>query len=529
MAGLLYKYREVLWSSLIGFLAGFYASAFHISNNMTMLTAPSIVLMFFCFTIPPIVLIAAVAFSLKAFGKSNYSATVSVALSLIYLLLVLRPALLEIDSINFLLSLVRIDSGSVIDTSLYVVLSSIPAVVVAFIFRDNSKMFAIILGTMIVAIFGMKVGTHVLSSNVTPETGKNWANWVKYKDISLEKKPNIFFIISDAYSSLAFIYEQKIDITSFRQFLTDHNFSLYEEVFSSYQQTLNSVPVILNMEHHYYSISVSVDFAEVENSARIISGGDNNFFHILNSNGYRTHNIHQGTYLLLQGSNADYSYPKIGTYVGFKSVFGSIFKRDFLTKKDKSSANFSVEKVYDEAITHIPDDKSTSSIQYIHLWGPNHSQRELDGKCDEQKELEKYAGRIKETNVILKKLLASIIDKDPDAVIILIGDHGAYIKNKCQRYDTITTLEQLRDRIGILCAIRWPISYDGRYDSKIKTSVNLLRYVLASLAKNETAILNTTVPDDGYVVMYNYRSGHRFFKIVEDGNMMAQPISLNDL
>jgi len=96
------------------------------------------------------------------------------------------------------------------------------------------------------------------------------------------------------------------------------------------------------------------------------------------------------------------------------------------------------------------------------------------------------------------------------------------------RNGKLKTIQQLRDRAGVLCAIRWPTSYDGRYDSKIKTSVNLLRYVLASLAKNEPEILKTVVPDEVYVRMRGYRPGHKYFKIVEDGKMMAHPTSLKD-
>jgi hypothetical protein len=68
-------------------------------------------------------------------------------------------------------------------------------------------------------------------------------------------------------------------------------------------------------------------------------------------------------------------------------------------------------------------------------------------------------------------------------------------------------------------AIRWPASYDGRYDARISTGVNLFRYVLAALAEDAAPLLQAAVPDDVYV-----RAGRRIFKAVENGKPLDRPL-----
>ncbi len=66
------------------------------------------------------------------------------------------------------------------------------------------------------------------------------------------------------------------------------------------------------MEHHDYKVTITENPTEVKNSARLVVGGNNNFFHTLKNNGYTTQCIHQGTYLLLQGGTTYLPAKKVG-------------------------------------------------------------------------------------------------------------------------------------------------------------------------------------------------------------------------
>ena len=69
-------------------------------------------------------------------------------------------------------------------------------------------------------------------------------------------------------------------------------------------------------------------------------------------------------------------------------------------------------------------------------------------------------------------------------------------------------------------AIRWPGDYDGRFDGKIRTTINVFRYVLAAMAKREQDILKTVVPDDVFV-----RGDKHVLKILSDGEVIIPPVS----
>lgn len=512
--------EEIFWPLVTGFLAGLYVSVFYIANNLTMLPGASIAAMFFILTVPVLALVIVTFCIFKIIRKNDLIPPASILVSAVYMLFVLHPAITKLDSIGYLLSLLG-GAGSFWGNVFYAV---IPAGLLVFIFKGDTKKFSFVLGVM--AITAMVMGLSGLFDTIGPGTKSTWANWEKYKDTKLAKKPNIFFIIPDSYGSVALMRDLKIDISAFQRFLAGQQFKIYDDTYSNYQPTTNSLPAFLNMEHHYYTITFK-NHTEVFKSGRLIIGGDNNFFTLLKKNGYRRQIIHQGPSMLLQGHNVDYCFPEVTGLAGAKIVLGRILNREFLSEEEQTWEKYSAETVHKEAVVRMPKDKTEPVVQYIHLFEPAHTSNAIAGRCDEKEQVELYADRIEKTNAILENLINAIIGIDPEAVIIVAGDHGPYILDKCNRDGVLTTPAQIRDRAGIFTAIRWPSGYDGRYDGKIKTAANILRFVLASLAKNETEIIKTAVPDDVYVKMKNFRKNNDFFKIIEEGNILEQPKNLN--
>ena len=170
----------------------------------------------------------------------------------------------------------------------------------------------------------------------------------------------------------------------------------------------------------------------------------------------------------------------------------------------------------------------TPQFQYIHLFAPGHTLNTVVGRCNEQAELGRYAQRIADTVPDIESMIDEIIRKDSNAVILLSGDHGPYIANRCERDFDINTPAEYRDRVGVLTAIRWPSGYDGRFDERIRTNVNLFRYVLASLIGGSSEALGGRVPDDVFV-RGSYRGSERtFLKILDDGEFLLPSAELSE-
>ena len=103
-------------------------------------------------------------------------------------------------------------------------------------------------------------------------------------------------------------------------------------------------------------------------------------------------------------------------------------------------------------------------------------------------------------------------------VVVMAGDHGPFLYDGCRRRGSLNSPGAIRDRMGILLAIRWPQDYDGRFDEEIKTSVNVFRYVLASLVEEQDDLLNTLVPEDVFA-----RGEEDFLKVMSDGELVFPP------
>ena len=118
--------------------------------------------------------------------------------------------------------------------------------------------------------------------------------------------------------------------------------------------------------------------------------------------------------------------------------------------------------------------------------------------------------------------IGDIIARDPKAIVVIAGDHGPFISRACSK-SYIDTLSEYRDRAGALIAIRWSTNYDGRYDDRISSLVNMFRYVLASLAQDEAPLVQSAVPDDVFI-----RAGNLIFKIIDNGKPLNTPVAYTD-
>ena len=97
---------------------------------------------------------------------------------------------------------------------------------------------------------------------------------------------------------------------------------------------------------------------------------------------------------------------------------------------------------------------------------PGHSQN--SGACLPD-ETERYAQRVTAANREMKKNIDLLTGRDPDAIIIIAGDHGPYLTKNCTatdgQYDiSEITRQDLQDRYGVFLAIRWPHGCAGQYD-----------------------------------------------------------------
>lgn len=519
------------------FAAGLYVSVFYIMTNLTMLPGSSVLVVAFVLIAPVTITVAFLSLLLRLLGKAAYAKAASVFLCAVYILILMRQPVFEIHAISELLDLLDGTTIAVVRI-IYLI---VPALLLGYAFRNSIIKFAVVLGAMTVASFAVNI--NLLADDLAGK-GTDFGNEMamSLRDITLSRKPNIYFILADGYSSFAYMKENGIDVDGFRNYLSGSGFHLYDEAFSNYHSTTEALPAMLNMDHHYYRLSHKHRSGEVMKTARVIAGGRNNLADLLRRNSYQVQYIHNWPYLLLHGCTADHCYGE-KPFAGAKMVLGEIkpvagTKRaldgilsKFNRKENKEETDHWTRRLKPYGVRRPLEDSrlevvrlieqnthNSPTFQYIHLYAPTHAPDRVVGICDEAEQITQYAERVLAINTYLQQLITDIISRDPDAVIVLTGDHGPFIARKCSRWLDAGTLGDYRDRMGVIMAIRWPEWYDGRYDKRIVTIINVFKYVLAALTDDDSGILNTIVSDDVYIW-----GSKDILKIVGEGNVLIPP------
>jgi hypothetical protein len=221
---------------------------------------------------------------------------------------------------------------------------------------------------------------------------------------------------------------------------------------------------------------------------------------------------------VLNGSSADAAFPRPRPFTSslymlneiyFKNIFSNLLNRKW------SGESFGRGELL-ELIRKEIKVGDNPSFNYIHYFAdtPGHA----DPTSASAEALNAYSesfrkSRLKHANDILLETIKLIIAKDKEALVVLMGDHGTWRFGKTV-YSEKDNDRLVLDKFGALLAVRWPISYDGRYDQDIKTSVNLFRFITAFLATDDE-ILKSKEKDESFFL---YKGS--VYKAVEAGEMI---------
>jgi hypothetical protein len=256
----------------------------------------------------------------------------------------------------------------------------------------------------------------------------------------LKRHPDVYLLIYDAYAPASMLKTYGVENTSGLAYLKSRGFRIYDKTYSLFMMSRPSMTSVLDMR---------------QAPQAAISGDtqSNVFFH---RHGYKTHLILSS--YLLQGSDrimADVVYPPWQHRSGLDALYRGIGAGEF-----KSEIVFSgipretwlaaKRKVFSEPA-------GPPRMLYAHSQYPGHSQN--SGSCLPD-ETPRYADRLLTANKEMKEDVEAILSTDRDAIIMVAGDHGPHLTGDClymKRYNP-AQLEavHLRDRYGMLLAIRWP-------------------------------------------------------------------------
>ncbi len=263
--------------------------------------------------------------------------------------------------------------------------------------------------------------------------------------------PNIYLLIYDAYVVNETMLGYGIDNRAQEEFLESSGFIIYPHTYSIGAHSISTMSRVFNASVDYYG------------THRKAASGNGVVHNLLRNFGYETYGLFASDYFFRGiGSSYDFSFP--GVKNSHTLLTKAIFMGEF--RFDVEFDQPSDEEFVGRKLSVLGDSPPGPRLVYIHTPIPNHSQN--SGACLPD-ETDLFRDRLEEANHQMNRDLETLLSNDPEAIIIVAGDHGPYLTKNCYEtgghYDIseITRLD-IQDRFGTFLAIRWPDGDFSGYD-----------------------------------------------------------------
>lgn len=270
-------------------------------------------------------------------------------------------------------------------------------------------------------------------------------------DMSFRHTPDIYLLTYDAYVENATMLSYGIDNREQEAYLEGRGFKLYRGTYSKSRESVLSMGTMLDW------IAGPASDSSVDQLKRS-TAGFNPVNDILKNNGYQTYNVtHPLFFPKDRSSNYDFAY---GIDNAMPQNYVILAKALALGEFKFDIEHFGFERGSEpvEAIkeTIFQADPEAPKFLYTHS-GPGHSQN--SGRC-RATEVRDFVRRLNQFNEIMQGDIESILAAQRDAIVIVHGDHGPYLKGDCAGMRSAgagdITRHILQDRYGTFLAVRWP-------------------------------------------------------------------------
>ena len=271
---------------------------------------------------------------------------------------------------------------------------------------------------------------------------------------SPDSTPNIYLLIYDSYIPNETMLTHGIDNGSQEKYLKDQGFVLYPHTYSVAGQTIDTMSRVLNASTEYGG------------KPRRAVSGDGIVQNTLRNLGYKTYGLFSNDYLF-QGIGSSYDFTTLGSSKRpSELIISAVLIGEF--RWDIGFDDLSRDEYIDEKLRILGSESEKRIFIYSHSRAPGHSQ--YSGVCLPD-ETELYRKRLLRANSEMRQDLEAITKHDPEAIVIVAGDHGPYLTKNCRgdgtsdEYD-ISEISRLdiQDRFGTFLAIKWPTGDYEKYD-----------------------------------------------------------------
>jgi hypothetical protein len=326
-----------------------------------------------------------------------------------------------------------------------------------------------IFAAAIVIFFSVNTVSGILFKESPKEmtsTVKNLSVMSVLEGKTIKKKNDVLLIMYEAYQNYETIKHYGFDNSEQMAYLEKNGFHISHGVYSLGAPTEQSLSKMFNIDR------------DISEHKKYLAGGGA-VHAILEKQGYKTYGVFDNSWNLrglpYDQIKYDQSFPKPSGVMDTKVLINAILIGEF-------SDAVSFEGVdYNSYVNHklrvINKEFPSPVFMYSHSSFPGHGPSGMGMRPeDAEGMIGGHFEGLKRANAEMKQDIEAAIKKNPDAIVIIAGDHGPFLTKTgyglskgsggyrakdVDRYD-------IQDRFGAFLAIRWPEKhYAAKYDIRI--------------------------------------------------------------
>lgn len=263
--------------------------------------------------------------------------------------------------------------------------------------------------------------------------------------------PGIYLLVYDSYVVSETMAAYGIDNLEQERYLEQTGFKIYPHTYSLAPGSLKAMSRVLN---------ASADYV-LDRDGRAAVSGSGTVQQLLDGFGYETYGVFPSDFFF-RGTvpGYDYSFPRAHSSAGL--LIGAILEGEF--RFDAGFDDVTREQYTNEKERIFSGPPEAPRFVYSHSSLPGHSQT----TCLPN-ETELFGEDVAKANLEMRRDVEAILQQDPDAIIIIAGDHGPRLTKNCTGTEDDYELSEIsrmdiQDRFGTFLAIRWPDEGFEEYD-----------------------------------------------------------------
>jgi len=313
-------------------------------------------------------------------------------------------------------------------------------------------------------------------------------------ELKLKDSSSIYLFMHDSYPHKDYAqhfalpdYDELMEVFKENEFNIYDVYSLGVSTLPTMYSTFNmTTDLLLRTKNGITTIPDLLDSVpSFDAQHRHFINGNNISNLLLQKNGYETGVSNIANRYLFSKDNFAYNF-YVNDKIGSNVIIHGILARGRLnTTLTNSDVDLNL-----EFAKYVSENDNKNKIFAWTTAGPDHSSGSLPSK---DAELKRWLAKYKKANQDIKTEIEAAVKNNPNAIIIFMSDHGAFIEDikrypKNYRFNK-TNYIKFRDLFGAFMAVRWPDKEKAtKYDGEFNVVQDLFPIVFAYLFDSDVPL-----------------------------------------